>query len=300
MGVRSHAAVLDSRPVAGTRVPVRSGKVSTTNDRPVASNTRLVCTRCSKSEVRFYYRSDGRLTQPCAECQCEMQKISRRANPERAREKDRLYRESNRDQRRAIGMRYLEKNREKRRAAQRFRNATDPKRRADLKRWRESNSEKAKASAKRWYETNRERACAAQKARRAADPVARKASEKRYRENYLAKHPERAREAWRRYRKTHPEVSREHGRQRRARLNLVETSPFDVGQLFDDYARLCAYCLEPATEIDHVVAITKGGGHTIENCVPTCRTCNSSKNNTPLLVWMATRRRRKCSLMKNA
>ena len=45
-----------------------------------------------------------------------------------------------------------------------------------------------------------------------------------------------------------------------------------------------------ATSLDHVVPISKGGQHTKDNLVPACAYCNGSKNDRPLLVWMATRR----------
>ncbi len=41
--------------------------------------------------------------------------------------------------------------------------------------------------------------------------------------------------------------------------------------------RRCAYCGRRADTIDHVVPRSRGGGHTWENCVAACRTCNSKK-----------------------
>jgi 5-methylcytosine-specific restriction endonuclease McrA len=43
----------------------------------------------------------------------------------------------------------------------------------------------------------------------------------------------------------------------------------------DNY--LCAYCGRRAETVDHVVPRSKGGGHTWENCVASCRTCNHRK-----------------------
>lgn len=42
-------------------------------------------------------------------------------------------------------------------------------------------------------------------------------------------------------------------------------------------SRRCAYCGRRADTIDHVVPRSRGGGHTWENCVAACRTCNSKK-----------------------
>ena len=39
----------------------------------------------------------------------------------------------------------------------------------------------------------------------------------------------------------------------------------------------CAYCGEPATCIDHVMPISKGGPNTIDNTVLACTSCNARK-----------------------
>lgn len=67
----------------------------------------------------------------------------------------------------------------------------------------------------------------------------------------------------------------------------------------------CAYCREvparqhkmsygrggkkkrlPTLTRDHVVAVNNGGGTTRQNIVPACRSCNSSKGDTPVEEWM--------------
>lgn len=53
---------------------------------------------------------------------------------------------------------------------------------------------------------------------------------------------------------------------------------------------LCAYCGErrPLT-LDHVDPLALGGHHDVGNAAMACRSCNSSKNDTPLLIWLASR-----------
>lgn len=54
---------------------------------------------------------------------------------------------------------------------------------------------------------------------------------------------------------------------------------------------LCSYCgaaCEPG--LDHVEPVARGGGHEPENLVAACQACNSSKCDTPLLLWLAQRR----------
>lgn len=66
---------------------------------------------------------------------------------------------------------------------------------------------------------------------------------------------------------------------RRARLagtdhNLTHDEWFAILKLFD---WKCAYCGGEYESLDHVVAISNGGGTTAENCVPCCKKCNSKK-----------------------
>jgi 5-methylcytosine-specific restriction endonuclease McrA len=44
----------------------------------------------------------------------------------------------------------------------------------------------------------------------------------------------------------------------------------------------CQYCGRPAENVDHVVPRSRGGGHTWDNVVAACRTCNSRKENRDL------------------
>ena len=58
-----------------------------------------------------------------------------------------------------------------------------------------------------------------------------------------------------------------------------------------DAARgLCAYCNErkPLT-MDHIEPLSLGGAHDIDNIAAACQSCNSSKNDAPLVVWLARR-----------
>lgn len=47
----------------------------------------------------------------------------------------------------------------------------------------------------------------------------------------------------------------------------------------------CVYCGEPATTQDHVIPLSRGGDDGIENVVPACRSCNSSKKDKLPSEW---------------
>ena len=57
------------------------------------------------------------------------------------------------------------------------------------------------------------------------------------------------------------------------------------------FNNLCSYCGNTnASGLDHVVPITLGGTHTLDNVVPCCFICNASKNNRPLVVFLMSSR----------
>lgn len=55
------------------------------------------------------------------------------------------------------------------------------------------------------------------------------------------------------------------------------------------YDGRCAYCLVVLVEItqDHVVPLSRGGSHTIDNVVPACRSCNSKKKDGDAMIPFA-------------
>jgi hypothetical protein len=68
---------------------------------------------------------------------------------------------------------------------------------------------------------------------------------------------------------------------RRCRMAGVIVHRFRRDSVFVRDKGLCAYCrlgLDPQNwHLDHVVPIARGGGHTRENCVAACPTCNMKK-----------------------
>lgn len=54
----------------------------------------------------------------------------------------------------------------------------------------------------------------------------------------------------------------------------------------------CAYCGKNAESLqrDCVLAISRGGRYTLENVVPACRSCNTSKCNDEVTAWLRRKR----------
>ena len=54
----------------------------------------------------------------------------------------------------------------------------------------------------------------------------------------------------------------------------------------------CAYCGATTTPLqrDCVLALSRGGRYTLGNVVPVCRSCNTSKCNAEVTVWLRRKR----------
>jgi 5-methylcytosine-specific restriction endonuclease McrA len=54
----------------------------------------------------------------------------------------------------------------------------------------------------------------------------------------------------------------------------------------------CAYCgaVDDAPQRDCVLPVSRGGRYTVDNVVPACRSCNSSKCNAEVTAWMRRKR----------
>ena len=54
----------------------------------------------------------------------------------------------------------------------------------------------------------------------------------------------------------------------------------------------CAYCgdRESPMQRDCVLPISRGGRYTVENVVPACRSCNTSKCNSEVTTWLRRKR----------
>lgn len=70
-------------------------------------------------------------------------------------------------------------------------------------------------------------------------------------------------------------------------IDSVGISERDWQRLVRRYRGGCAYCGDTSkpVEMDHVIPLKRGGRHAVGNILPTCRTCNSSKNARLLAEW---------------
>jgi 5-methylcytosine-specific restriction endonuclease McrA len=62
-----------------------------------------------------------------------------------------------------------------------------------------------------------------------------------------------------------------------------------VDQLLELLSKPCHYCGGEACELDHVVPVSRGGLHDVDNVVPACRGCNASKGARTPEEWQVRR-----------
>jgi 5-methylcytosine-specific restriction endonuclease McrA len=178
------------------------------------------------------------------------------------------------------------------------------------------NIEKSRARWKRWADKNRPYLRARSKAYRKRDPVATKLRdklshlkhrEKRLAENrlwmeqnrakrraymlvYCAENKEHRRKTHKAWLKKHPEFKLPYHARRRARKAGSDVGDTRVEPLLKAWRKepsfICYYCEKrfpnKQLHIDHIVAISKGGKHTVENLCKSCVSCNCSKHDRSL------------------
>lgn len=195
--------------------------------------------------------------QDCVECQRERVTAWAKANQERRRGTARARRRAD-----------PEKSREE---VRRYR-AEHPRHRAHEAAYRIANKARLNARSAAWAKANPERMRALQDA-------------------YHRAHPEKAREWQAEWRRANPAASRAIGARRAARKRSAPgrgVTPPEWQGILDASLGLCAYCNErrPLT-LDHIEPLAHGGANESENVAAACKSCNSSKCDTPLLLWLA-------------
>lgn len=144
--------------------------------------------------------------------------------------------------------------------------------------WRRENPEKVRAYARKYY---------------AADPERKRARGVKY----GAEHRKEISAKTRKWKRENPASVAAYEARRRA-VKIASPGRGVTGkqckQILAESLGICAYCNErrPLT-MDHIKPLALGGEHDVENIAAVCGPCNSSKSDTPLLLWMARRASRR-------
>lgn len=134
-----------------------------------------------------------------------------------------------------------------------------------MSKYRNSNKELIRSQSRRYYDKNK-------------DTIAAKTQEWQernsgkvlaYKRKWAKNNPETRREQWNRYR------SKKYG----TRYALVDKYAWELICAMSD--NCCTYCgTKTKLTQDHVLPLSKGGWHDIDNVVPACLACNIKKNDT--------------------
>lgn len=87
--------------------------------------------------------------------------------------------------------------------------------------------------------------------------------------------------------KENPLLCLQQANKRRAKKAGVEFSNFDLNLINEKYNNSCIYCekTDGTFHYDHLMPLSKGGPHTIENIVLACESCNCRKHASTLEEW---------------
>jgi 5-methylcytosine-specific restriction endonuclease McrA len=175
-----------------------------------------------------------------------------------------------------------------------------------MKKYRKENREKIGVSTSQWRQANEERVRAAN-LRRSARWARENATKNRElkRAYNLSTHGKVRAKSYRvanavrinarsaAWHKANREKARANMENRRVRkLGATGTlSAAERRQTIRDSLGLCVYCnaRPERLTLDHIDPLVKGGAHDVNNSAAACHSCNSSKNDTPLLIWLANR-----------
>ena len=87
------------------------------------------------------------------------------------------------------------------------------------------------------------------------------------------------------------DISKHRSKQRRARMRANEAfqvTKRDISRLLNRCRYECVYCgesLQDSYHLDHVLPVSRGGGHGIGNLAASCPPCNLSKHASLLSEW---------------
>lgn len=160
------------------------------------------------------------------------------------------------------------------------------------KQYRVANAESVRERGRAYYAANRAKWVEAYRASTAEDRARRNAQN---RERWARKVADGTirRSQWK---QDNPDAARisarlyQHRRRAWKRQAPIEpVSVRDIDRLMARHDGLCVYCKTArATDLDHVIPLSRGGAHSIGNLTPACGRCNRSKGAKTVTEWRLT------------
>lgn len=219
-----------------------------------------ICPKCDeKKEVGKFYKDSSKkdgLSSWCRECVKAKSRASYAVDKDRAKAKMRAYRETHQEQISQQKRRWRETNLDHARAKSRE--------------WSEKNKNRAKENHRRWRGENKERLRQAH-------------------QSWVEENIERHQANQKRWRINNPHAVINYNTRRRAAIGNSIITCEQWRSLMMEYGFKCFYCSETLIaanrSLDHIIPLSRGGRHHVDNLIPCCRSCNSSKKDRIYPVW---------------
>lgn len=165
---------------------------------------------------------------------------------------------------------------------------TAPQDRERARAWYENHKDRAQAASKKWHDENMtpERAMAYHQAWLSKPGNKEKA--RSWISAWMKAHPEKMRESYQRWYVANQGALRILVSRRRRAYAASDFTFENWLAILEMFGHRCGYCLRGDVKLtmDHVTPISRGGEHTTENIVPSCKSCNSKKNDRPIFMMV--------------
>ena len=150
-----------------------------------------------------------------------------------------------------------------------------------IKGYRDKRSDAAKEYQRQYYLENKDRINEQNKKWAAENPERKKEADRLWAKS----NQDKVKVNQRNYYLRNPEKVSVRRQKRRAILREAKTylvTSKDIGKIMN---QPCVYCGQPATQLDHIIPLARGGEHRIGNLAAACQACNLSKNKKFVTEW---------------